>query len=80
MDGAMAGLTCIVDVRGPLGVPSLMSLLLRGFGSRGGTRRLKLATTSGGELRLSVGCDHVLASGSSMAGSMLRRLTFLMKP
>lgn len=26
-----------------------------GFGRRGGTRRLKLATTSGGERRLSVG-------------------------
>ena len=29
---------------------------LRGLGRRGGTRRLKLATTSGGEWRLRVGC------------------------
>lgn len=69
-----------------------------GFGRRGGTRRLKLATTSGGEWRLRVGCaggcvrrrqglgrcggdlHHVLASGSSMAGSTLRRFTLRMKP
>jgi hypothetical protein len=70
-----------------------------GLGSLGGTLRLKLATTSGGEWRLSVGWakDHigrqeemacevkghlhqVEASGSSMAGSTLRRLTLRMKP
>ena len=68
-----------------------------GFGRRGGTRRLKLATTSGGEWRLRVGwacgcvrrgeglrrcgdLHHVLASGSSMAGSTLRRFTLRMKP
>lgn len=32
------------------------SARLRGLGRRGGTRRLKLATTSGGECRLRVGC------------------------
>ena len=69
----------------------------RGLGRRGGTRRLKLATTSGGEWRLRVGwavavsegekvwggaedIHHVLASGSSMAGSTLRRFTLRMKP
>ena len=69
-----------------------------GFGKRGGTRRLKFATTSGGEFLFKVGCavgdgqsgedgrarkesvHQVLASGSSMAGSTLRRLTLRMNP
>ena len=42
--------------RGPFnGDVSILSRL-RGLGRRGGTRRLKLATVSGGEWRLSVGC------------------------
>jgi hypothetical protein len=39
-----------------------------GFGRRGGTRRLKLATTSGAEWRLSVGC----AKGIPVSASELK--------
>ena len=43
------------DLGGGMGGTSTFASRLRGFGRRGGTRRLKLATTSAGEWRLRVG-------------------------
>ena len=45
----------IADRGGGMVGMSVLTSRLRGFGRRGGTRRLKFATTSGGEWRFRVG-------------------------
>ena len=49
------GMGPVLIVEGGGGIWGTSGLFLRGFGRRGGTRRLKFATTSGGEWRLRVG-------------------------
>jgi hypothetical protein len=83
VDGTVRGTPLPTADRGgtiPLLGSPIASGLFLGFGRRGGTRLLKLATTSGGEFLSSVGWDQVLASGSSMDGSTLRKLTLRIKP